>query len=54
MGERIERKERKKKKEVQFSTGIPAFEQREFDRSRSELDCTPRGRGSLLLWLVLV
>ena len=26
-----ERKERKKEKEVQFSTGIPAFEQREFD-----------------------
>ena len=26
-----ERKERKKGKEVQFSTGIPAFEQREFD-----------------------
>ena len=23
-------------------------------RSRSKLDCAPRGRGSLLLWLVLV
>ena len=34
-----ERKERKKEKEVQFSTSIPAFEQQEFDGLRSEMDC---------------
>ena len=57
--EKIERRERKEKekgrgKEVQHLPVSSVRTSKRFDGSGSELDYAPRGRGSLLLWLVLV
>ena len=57
--EKIERRERKEKekgreKEVQHLLVSYVRTSKRFDGSGSEPGCAPRGRGSLLLWLVLV
>ena len=55
--EKIERndKERKgKRKGSPFFYFFSSVRKVRVRRSRSELDCSLRGRGSLLLWLVLV
>ena len=60
------RKDRKKRKKREIerkeegrkggpaSTGLQCSNNKRFDRSGSELVYTPRGRGSLLVWLFLV
>ena len=53
--EKIERRERKReRKGGATSTDLQCSNKQEVQRLRSELGCTPRGRGSLLLLLVLV
>ena len=57
--EKIEIRERKEKEkgrqnEVQHLLVSSVRTSKRFDGSGSDLDCAPRGRGSLLLWLVLV
>ena len=55
LGEKIEKekeKERKKgRKGDPAPTGLQCSNNKNFDGSRSDLVCAPRGRGSLLLWL---
>ena len=54
---RKKRKKREKKwrgKEVQHLLVFGVRTSKRFDGSGSELDCALRGKGSLLLWLVLV
>ena len=55
--ENIERKEKERKGKLRGSLVFYWFSSIRIARvrsSRSKLDCAPRGRGSLLLWLVLV
>ena len=56
--EKIERREKEKEKgrenEVQHLLVSSVRTSKRFDGSGSELNCALRGRGSLLLWLVLV
>ena len=57
--ERIERRERKEKekgkgKEVQHLLVSSVRTIKRFNGPGSKLDCASRGRGSLLLWLVLI
>ena len=50
---KIERKE-KGRKGSSASIGLQCSNSKRFNESRSELVCALRGRGSLLLWLLLV